>query len=41
MAVNGLLTLLMFEKNPDRVSFTSRRSFPLNWMHLPPLTRMG
>jgi hypothetical protein len=37
MAVNGLLTQLMFEKNPDR-EFYIEESFPLNWMypHLSP-----
>src|SRR5262249_1882263 len=37
MAINGLLTKLMFEKNPERV-FYVEESFPLNWMypHLSP-----
>ena len=37
MAINGLLTRLMFEKNPER-DFYVEESFPLNWMypHLSP-----
>ena len=37
MAINGLLTRLMFEKNPER-EFYVEESFPLNWMypHLSP-----
>jgi hypothetical protein len=37
MAINGLLTRLMFEKNPER-DFYIEESFPLNWMypHLSP-----
>jgi hypothetical protein len=37
MAINGLLTQLMFEKNPDR-EFYIEESFPLTWMypHLSP-----
>jgi len=37
MAINGLLTRLMFEKNPEREFFVEE-SFPLNWMypHLSP-----
>ncbi|HZR16229.1 MAG TPA: hypothetical protein VFE51_02785 [Verrucomicrobiae bacterium] len=37
MAINGLLTKLMFEENPDR-EFYIEESFPLNWMypHLSP-----
>ena len=32
MAINGLLTKLMFEKNPER-DFYVEQSFPLNWMN--------
>jgi hypothetical protein len=37
MAINGLLSKLMFEKNPER-EFYIEESFPLNWMypHLSP-----
>jgi hypothetical protein len=37
MAINGLLSKLMFEKNPEREFFVEE-SFPLNWMypHLSP-----
>jgi hypothetical protein len=32
MAINGLLSKLMFEKNPEREFFVEE-SFPLNWMY--------
>jgi thioredoxin-like negative regulator of GroEL len=32
MAINALLTLVMFEKNPDR-EFYVEESFPLDWMY--------
>lgn len=32
MAINGLLSKLVFEKNPERDCFVEE-SFPLNWMH--------
>ena len=39
MAINGLLTKLMFEKNPER-EFYIEESFPLNWMY-PQLSPQG
>ncbi len=39
MAINGLLTKVIFEKNPDREFFVEE-SFPLDWMY-PYLTPFG
>lgn len=39
MAINGLLTKVMFEKNPDNEFFVEE-SFPLDWMY-PHLTPFG
>ncbi len=39
MAINGLLTKVMFDKNPDH-EFYIEESFPLKWMH-PHLTPFG